>query len=625
MAILDMFDGQGGPIEPPLQALPRSLGERVEATAGEIFAPNRYFLIAGERQDRWQKAIDALHEATGEQFPNPYASVTAKEALDPQFSPDRVIAARKQRIIDAHRAVTRDVGADLPNPELIDQQIQDESRSARQLAARYEGTGNGVLNWVAAMGMSSVEPVNVLALAVPVTRLPTAAEVLAGQTVLRNVSREALFQGAANAAFAGVTEALDAPYGEGKGWEEIATSVGAAGVFGAALGGGLRAVHLRLMERPDALLKAPLEVRDAARVVEAQALYSGQNRLGIDPMLHERYQGRAMDAVLRGQPVDLGALGRTLDTPMTALGTILREQGGRPTITGLGNVLDRIHALPDTELEAVLRQSRPQAFAKLDDVQRRAAELDQRVAAIHEEMGQIGFADVVDPDTGARLADIEDRLAKRGLRKAERADLEREREMIMQSVDPRGQVQQELKATRAEFFPEQVKALREIAEQRAALQREAEVARGEVEREIEQARKKLGDMSAARAFSDEVPAETLAREFGAADVPGLAEAIQRAEMMRHAAVAREVLAGAPETPRAPERAAAPVERAPGAAPMPPEQAAALKAEAARLVEANPERTVAIGDTEMTAAKALEEADMMEKDAAAALGCAIGAL
>lgn len=632
MGILDLAaDAADLSARDSIRALPRTLGERVEASAAEIFSPDRYFNIAGARTEAWQRAADELFDATGQKFLNPYAAVTTQEAMDPNFQPGQIVQQRQNKIIEAARMARAQGNETLFDPEGIDRYIAEEATRRRERAGSFVGTGNGIGNFVASVGMSAVEPVNVLALAVPVTRLPSIAAVRTGETFFRNVARETLFQAGANVATQALTEALDyrtrAPLGTEQTAGEVAGNLAAAGVFGGVLGGGVRALHLKWLGLPEKLrLEAPLEVRDAFRVVEAETLYSGQNRLGVDPLLHERYQGRAMDAILRGRPVDLADLSRTSDTPLTALGTILRSEPGtiRADISGLGNTVDRVRALPDTEIEAVLREARPDAFKQIDDIARRAAELDARVSQINSELDQIGLPDVVDLDTAARLQDIEVQLARKGLRRQEREDLEREREMITQSVDPQGRLAEELKALRADFFPEQQKALKEIAEAREALARERESAQSGVSREIEQMRNRLGSMDFGRAFADEMPADVLAREFGSFGPAGLAEAIQRADMMRQVRVFRDVM-GEPgsvgfsrSTEAMPSRATE---------TLTPEQAKALDVETARLMEneATASREVSINGRTMSAREAMEDADRMAKDAQAALGCAMGAL
>jgi hypothetical protein len=632
MGILDLSaDAADLSASDSIKALPRSLGERVEASTAAIFAPDRYFNIAGARQEGWQRAVDELHTVTGQKYLNPYAAVTTEEAMSPDFQPGQIVQQRQNKIIEAARMARAQGNEDLFDPENIDRYIAEEATRRREREASFVDTGNGIGNFIASAAVSMAEPINFITLFGPAARLPSLAAMRTGETFLRNVGREALLQAGVNTAAQALTEALDyrgrAPLGTEQTAGEVAGNLAGAAVFGAALGGGTRALHLKWLSLSDKTrLDAPVEVRDAFRVIEADALYSGQNRLGVDPLLHERYEGRSFDAILRGRPVDLADLSRTADTPLTALGTILRSEPGtiRADISGLGNTVDRVRALPDTEIEAVLREARPDAFKQIDDIARRAAELDARVSQINSELDQIGLPDVVDLDTAARLQDIETQLAKKGLRRQVRQDLEREREMITQSVDPQGRLAEELKALRADFFPEQQKALKEIADAREALAREREAAQSVVTREIEQMRNRLGSMDFGRAFADEMPADVLAREFGSFGPTGLAEAIQRADMMRQVRVFRDVM-GEPgsvgfsrSTEAMPSRATE---------TLTPEQVKALDVETARLMEneATASREVSINGRTMSAREAMEDADRMAKDAQAALGCAMGAL
>lgn len=553
MGLLDLYATQANTAaETPLTAAPRTLGERIEATAAETFAPDRYFTIRGARQDMWQRAIDELHTATGESFVNPYAPVTADEMMRLGNQP-AVEKERSQRVIEASRMARASGNDGLFDPENIDRYIGEEANRRRQRAAAYEGTGNGVLNFLAGAAIASVEPFNLLTMAVPVTRLPTAASVAIGETFLRNVAREAFVQGGANMGAQAVTEGLDYMSREGTGSRqtlaEAGMNVAAAGVFGALLGGGVRALHLKWIGLPEAVRRsAPLEVQDAFRVIEADALFSGQNRLGIDPLLHERYQGRAMDAIIRGQPVDLGDLARAGDTPMTALGTILRSAPEEIRVEGLATTLDRIKALPDSEIVPVLRQLKPETLKTLDDIERRSAELDARERALQVEREQIGIADVVDIDTGARLQDIEKRLAAQGLRRAERLDLERERDMILQSVDRGGAVSRDLQEIRRDFFPDQQRALAEIKQEREALERERASAESGLKREVDQLRSRLDNLVASGRFADNVGADVLSREVAQVDSQSLADAIAKADFDRQASIFNSAMGAAPEMP-----------------------------------------------------------------------------
>lgn len=619
VGLLDLHAAQAGINEPPLQTVPRTLGERVEATAAETFAPDRYFTITGARREMWQRSIDELHAATGEALPNPFNPVTPEEMARLGNQP-AIEAERRNAIIEKARAA-RETNPDLFDPENIDRYIGEEANRRRQAAGQMQGTGNGVLNFLASAVLETATPHGLVGLAIP-ARLPMAASTAAARTFLGNVGREAAFQAGANATLQAGAEGLDylsrSETGSAQTLGEAATNVAGAFLIGGAIGGGVRALHLKWLGLPEKVrADAPLEVRDAFRVIEADVLYSGQNRLGVDPLLHERYQGNAMDAVMRGRPVELADLTRTADTPLTALGTILRQAPDQIRVEGLGNTLDRVRALPDPEIEALLREVRPDAFKALDDIARRSAELDARATAIDQEVNQIGVSDVVDIDTGARLQFVEDRLKAKRLRKQERLDLERERETIVQSIDPQGKLPKELAAVRADFFPEQQAALKEIEEARAALKRETDAARSVLAREIDQVRGRLDNLTVGNRFADEVPADVLAREFGGT-ADGLGLAIARADILRQARMVREIL---PEgvAPRVETAATEP------AKPMPPEQVAALKTETARLVETRPDLEVEIDGRTMSAAKAMEEADRLDKEARIAMNCAIGAL
>ena len=622
MGLLDLHAVQAGITEPPLQTLPRTVGERVEATIGDTFAPDRYFTIGTARREMWQRAVDELHGATGEALPNPYGAVTPAEMMRLGNQP-AIEAERRNAIIEKARAA-RETTPDLFDPENIDRYIGEEAQRRRGKAASYEGTGNGIVNFLAAAGLETLTPHGAIGLVIPVTRLPGAAASAVGRTFLGNVGREAAFQGAANAGLQTFAEGLDylsrSETGTAQTLGEVVTNIAGAAVIGGAIGGGVRALHLKWLGLSEKVrADAPIEVRDAFRVIEAESLYSGQNRLGVDPLLHERYQGRATDAVMRGRPVELADLSRTADTPMTALGTILRNSPEtiRADIGGLGNALDRIKALPDQEIESFLREVRPEAFAALDDIARRSAELDARAAAIDQEVSQIGVSDIVDIDTGARLQFVDERLKAKGLRKKERADLERERESIVESIDPQGKLPGELTKVRADFLPEQQAALREIEEARVALKRETDAARSVLTREVEQVRGKIDGLTVGSRYADDAPADVLAREFGGTP-DNLGAALVRADVLRQARMLREF--GIGETPRA----TAPETTAPAAA-LTPEQTAALKTETARLVEANPQLEVEINGRTMSAAKAMEEADRLDKEANIAMNCAVGAL
>jgi hypothetical protein len=609
--ILDLFSAQAGINEPALQALPSSPGQRFSAEMDAATTPDRYFNIQGARRDWYQKTVDELHEKTGQTLLNPLAPTTPEEMFKNgvAVAPSQIVTDRHNALIEANRTL-RDSDPDAINAEGIDQFIGIESDAVRQRAANLTGTGNGLAGF--AGGALAPTPENIVGLLLPVSRLPTAAASAVGRTFLGNVLREGALQGAMNAGVTAASEGLDqlskSETGTAKSLGEVATDVASAGAFGFALGSGVRALHLKWLGLPEKVrANAPLEVQDAFRVIEADSLYSGTNRLGVDPMLHERYQGNAFDAVMRGRPVDLADIHPEL--PMTGLGSILRSAPDKISVEGLGSSLDRVKALPDTEIEALGRQLKPETFAPLDAIDTKLKELDARTQAIHQEAGQIGLSDVADIDTAARLQDVEAQLGKKGLRKATRADLERERETITQSIDPNGQLSEELKNTRSDFFPQHAEDLKAIEAERATLTEQRKSAQSVADREVEAIRKRLDSLDAGRQFGENASPEQLAAEL--AKQPDLTEALGRADLDRQIRTVRDVLpAGGPRMPESKAIAAAPVE-------MTPEQAKALDGEVKRIVSG---KDRARSEFRQAAIKDLDALDIEAKDAAAALQC-----
>lgn len=632
MGVLDVFSAQADTGAPnPVQALPRDLGERVGASADVIFAPNRYFTLQGARRDMYQRAIDELHASTGETLPNPAGAMSGEEMMRLGNQP-AVQQERLDKLVQANRAL-RETNPDAFNVENVDRYIGLASERAEQKAASYEGTGNGVGNFLANVGMSSIEPANVPFFFLPVSRLPLAAAGSIGRTFLGNVSREAALQGGAAAGFGALSAALDysakSETGTPPSLVDVATGVGEQALLGGVLGGGLRALHLKWLGLPKAARDAaPTEVKDAFRIIEADQLYSGQNRLGVDPMLHERYQGRAMDAVMRGTPVDLADLSRTADTPMTALSTILRQtpevRGIRPEINPLigtpdegmrmafGNAVQRLQALPDSEIEAFARETRPRSFERLDRVEAELQAARSRLADI--EGRTPSAADLLDPDTALRLQDIEADLAAPGLRRQRRDQLEQEREMIMATVDPRDRLPKQAERAQRAQIAEAQKEVDRLAGPHAEARATADAA-------VVDLRRKLGRY--AEEFEPATIHQTIAQDLGLPSGADLGLAIQRADMMRQARMVREVLPepAPPEFNRASVKGASEGIQPAGAGEPTPEQIAALDRQAVSILEDRGR----IGEFRAVATKELAAADQTIRDAQAALNCAMGSL
>lgn len=620
MGLLDIYARTSGINEPAAQTQTRTLGERAEATWDATFSPGRYFNIVGAQRDAWQRSIDEIAAVGGPKLANPYMPVTTEEIQRLGNQP-AVEAERRNRVIEAARAA-REQYPDLYDPENIDRYIGEEDRRRQEKAESYVGTGNGIGNFLVGAGLETLTPHGLVGLAIPVTRLPLAASSAIGRTFLGNVAREAGFQAGANAGLQAAAEGLDyasrSQLGNAPGLGDMLANVAGAAVVGGALGGGIRALHLKWLGLPEKVrLEAPLDVRDAFRAIEADALYSGKNRLGIDSLLHERFVEQSMDPILRGRLPDFASLSREVDTPFTALGSILRTMPDQVSVRGLeglGSAMDRVRALPDRELEGFAREIAPRPFERLDAVQAEIAQVRAQLADLNARTPNP--ADLLDPDTAMRLQDIERDLSAPALSRKQRQALEDEREMIMASVDPADRLpKQAEKAQRAEAAALE-KQIAKLEEKQAELSPKAEKAVADLRRKLDRYAFAPGFEWAGKP-DQPWTGPRVAKDLGFSAPADLDAAIARAEFGRQARMLREI---APEPPRTPpaEQAAVPQE-------VTPEIQKALDAETARLVAASPDLRIEINGRTLSAADALADSDRMARDAQAALNCAIGAL
>jgi len=614
--LLDLYAAQAGPAGPALIQPPSTAGERFSAEQGAATAPDRYFNLNASRREWFGKAAAELQAETGKTFANPYDPPTHEELFKDGVAvpPVQIETDRRNALIEANRQL-REIKPDAIDAEGIDTFIGVAGDAARQKAAELSNTGNGLAAF--AGGALALTPENVIGAMIPPGRAVLGATMV-GRSFLGGVLREGGYQGVTQGALTAGAEGLDVlarrETGTAPDGGEIAANVALGVAGGAVLGAGFHALHAgprALWERWNALpeparANAPLEVRDAMATLQPEAIYRDANRLGLPWDLHERYQGRALDAVMRGQAVALDEL-QPGDMPMTGLATILRGAPDQIRVEGLGNTVPRIASLPDSEIEQLGRQLRPETFAPLDAIDQKLQALDQRTQAIHQEAQQIGLADVADIDTAARLQDIETRLQQKNLRKTVRADLERERETINQSIDPNGQLTEELKTTRRDFFPQHAEDLKAIETERAGLMQQREAAQSVAAREIEAMRKRLDSLPAGSQFGDEASPGLLGAEFGKPE--DVAKALEAADFNRTVRMAQEIgptATRAVEMPVPKETAgAAPVER--------PEIEAAAKA----VMEG---KGGALADFRKAVAKEMDGLDLELKDAQAAANC-----
>lgn len=332
--LLDLYAAQAGPSGPALIQTPSTPGERFSAEMGAATAPDRYFNLNGSRRNWYGRTIDELKAETGQAHLNPLDPPTREEMFkDGVAVPTTQIQTdRLNKLIEANRAL-REVKPDAINAEGIDTFIGVEGDAARQKAAELHDTGNGFFAF--AGGALALTPENIGGMMLPPSRLVLGAVPIA-RGFMSSVLREGLYQGAANAGLTAATTGLDVlarkETGTAPTTGEVAADIAMGFAGGAVLGAGFHALHAgprALWERWTALPEkvrdnAPLEVKDAMTVLQQDAIYSNANRLGLPWDLHERYQGKALDAIMRGRMPDLGEL-RPGDPGMTGLGTVLRH------------------------------------------------------------------------------------------------------------------------------------------------------------------------------------------------------------------------------------------------------------------------------------------------------------
>jgi hypothetical protein len=596
----------------PLQVLPRTAGERWDAAMDAAMAPDRAANIGAARFEWYQKVIDQLHDQTGQTFLNPAADRVSNEELEKFGNKYDAFQDRLNKVITANRAL-RETNPDAINAEGIDQFIGVAGQAAREKAASYVGTGNGLAAFAA--GMFAPQPENIVGLVMPGSRALTEA-VPVVRSFMGGLGREALYQAGTMGALSAGTEALDtasrSQTGTAPSLSESVENVGASMLGGALFGGAFHAVHAGPAAlfahwqglKPEVRDSAPLEVKDAMRVVEQEALYGDGNRLGIPWALHDQMQTDTLRSILTGTPV------RPVDNPetaMTALSTILRQPTDRVSIEGLQGVLDRTAGMTDADLEGVARELKPQSFAAMDAVDQKLQALDQRVAAIRQEAEQIGPTDVIDMDTASILNDIESRLQQGGLRRAVRQQLEHERRQWLETLDVHGGLTNELQRMRTEFFPEHGPALQQIAQERAGLMQERTQAQQEAQREIDFLRSKLQQIRLAK--PEEIPAHTA--DMG--PPADLANALDRAEFNRNASIFREAIPA--------RREAAPVRPVPTRESVPataPATSAAPAPDVTGLLQAKPAKNI-----REALMQELEQHEIGVKEAAAIKACVGG--
>lgn len=194
----------------PLVKPASTFGQRVGANINELMAPDHWYNQGIERYQRWETVRGSLKDRTGEDLPNPYETAPGYKELARYGSHDALRAARSTAIIDAVRKA-REQYPDLPDPELIDRQMAEQSRRLRQTTNELEGTGHGLGGFlVSGMASVAIDPAQTAMMLFPGTRVP---DLLAAGAVKGfmwgNVAKEAGYQAVTQMGAAGLGQVLD--------------------------------------------------------------------------------------------------------------------------------------------------------------------------------------------------------------------------------------------------------------------------------------------------------------------------------------------------------------------------------------------------------------------------------
>ena len=292
------------------------------------------------------------------------------------------------------------------------------------------------------------------------------ARTVAGK-VLATTWREALVSGISEAAIQPVVQKWRADAGLPAGFEEGLKNVAGAALLGGLVGGGLRgaletpgAVRRSMSRRFDPRMNAPSVERVADDLIPHRDTLPPAARAAVDVFEQER----AVTTAIRAE-----------------LGDDLGSEFGR-MMERADRFADRLQAGDPEEFRGFLRSQEltqdPELASRFDAAEKTMEETRQAVADLEAPLTNRGLADTleqIDPDTAARVRDIDQELA-RDIPAKRRGDLEAERTRISESVG-----QDVLERTEREFRIGPEKQLKR-AKQKA---RDARKAFNAVRREVD--------------------------------------------------------------------------------------------------------------------------------------------
>jgi hypothetical protein len=388
--------------EQGLSKAPSTMSERFStAISAFAVAPDDFWNARNAQSDRFEKINDDYFALTQKRLRNPFdVSITREEMRQyPNMPIPYVLQKRLEVAREATRVLRDQVGdrggvdPDFLNIDRINTAIGQTGEAMRHANEALVGTGYGAAAFAGEMVGSSVNPINIAAGLVPVSRLPMAVAEGIGRTFLGNVGREALLQAGVGAAASAVGEAAGygtrEQFGTAPTAGEIASNIFGGAAGGALFGGGLRGVHLgvsRLIHGPQVeirpgeygpAIEVPQTVKDANVVMQTGDLYGHSNKLGIPEPEHDR-------AFLAAAPEVAAGHGAVVDMELP-YGTAAAARTSHPDLMvrhdALTTTIDDIRARlsPTDETIAHLRGQVDEINARIRDAgpqtQEQAAQL----------------------------------------------------------------------------------------------------------------------------------------------------------------------------------------------------------------------------------------------------------
>jgi hypothetical protein len=300
--------------ENPLPIPPRSVGERFDTALEATLSTSNFFSQERNLRREYDAAASAFREA-GAQLENPFdvgdgsgffddlgrlAQLTQPGGGVGQRLTERALRERRLAQWDETARTLQEQNPDARDlyPTSAELRLRADQAAAAALrqARREDGMGGGIGAFAGSMAGIFADPVQA-------ATLPVGAPYRIGASLLGAVVRTAVIEGAVAAGTQAVVETRADPFRRRLGFEsEAAEQIAMAGLGGAIIGGGLRAV-LGLVSRGLPDTPAGVAAEDAGNAARLQSMENAGNPGGNAAHAeHLRAMDQALQDVAQGGP-----------------------------------------------------------------------------------------------------------------------------------------------------------------------------------------------------------------------------------------------------------------------------------------------------------------------------------